>query len=189
VTAEAVSQGKAGTVLFQGAKIVGSSPTELPLATRKGNRIPNEVIPDPDDAERHKADLFVKLFGKHWEPRKPHLGVYNCAGHVWASRRTAILDEEAVRLILVDDSYRRVGNDELVLPGDLALYWHVPTGAKGTWLHVGMVCDIRILGKTRIPWVLSKWGTTTGEWLHRFDDVPYDKQGFTQQIEFWTDRP
>jgi len=79
--------------------------------------------------------------------------------------------------------------NEPSLPGDLALYWHVPTAGNPTWLHVGMVCEIRILGKVRLPWILSKWGATTGEWLHRFDDVPYEKQGFTQRIEFWTDRP
>jgi hypothetical protein len=176
-------------MLFHGARILGSAPTELLLATRKGNRIPNEVILDPDETERRRVDLFVKLFGQNWELRKPHLGVYNCAGHVWASRRTGILDEEAIQLILADDGYRLLPQDQTPLPGDLVLYWHVPTDRKAMWLHVGCVCDIRILGKVRIPWILSKWGATTGEWLHRFDDVPYEKQGFTMRIEFWTDRP
>ena len=138
-------------MLFQGANILGSPPTKLPLATRKGNRIANEVIPDPDDAERHQADLFIKLFGKQWERRKPHLGVYNCAGHVWASRRTAILDEETIRLILTDDRYRRLRNDEQPLPGDLVLYWHAPLAGKPMWLHVGMVCAIRILENCAFP--------------------------------------
>jgi hypothetical protein len=44
-------------------------------------------------------------------------------------------------------------------------------------------------GSLRLPWVISKWGATSGEWLHRHDDVPYDKQGFNLRIEFRTDRP
>jgi hypothetical protein len=176
-------------MLFQGAKLLGSPRNELPLATRKGNNIPNEVIPDPDAAERRRLDYFVKQHGSQWEPRKPHAGGYNCAGHVWASRRRAILDEGTVWLILNDDGYRPLRNNEVAMQSDLVLYWHRPVSGPETWLHVGMVCEIRILGTVRIPWVVSKWGATTGEWLHRYDDVPYDKQGFTLRIEFRTDRP
>jgi hypothetical protein len=162
----------------------------LPLATRLGNDIANEIIPEPDDLERWKLDHFVKLHGARWEPRKPHGGVCNCAGHVWASRRTAILDEEAVRLILGDDGYRAFASVEDVVQGDLVLYWGKVGEAQETFLHVGMVCEIRPgPGSVRFPWVLSKWGATCGEWLHRYDDVPYARQGFSPRIEFRTDRP
>jgi hypothetical protein len=176
-------------MLFQGAKLLGSPRNDLPLATRKGNDIPNEIIPPPDEAECRKLDAFIKQYGAQWEQRKPHMGVYNCAGHVWASRRTAILDEDAVWLILRDDGYRVLRTGESPMQGDLVLYWHRPASGKDLWLHVGMVCEIRILGTVRIPWIISKWGATAGEWLHRCDDVPYDKQGFTTRVEFRTDRP
>jgi hypothetical protein len=56
--------------------------------------------------------------------------------------------------------------------------------------HVGMVCEVRAaVGLVRIPWVLSKWGSTIGEYLHRWDDVPYAKFGYTLRIEIRTDRP
>jgi len=177
-------------MLFEGAKLLGSARRQLPLTTREGRDILNEIIPEPDALERWKLDNFVRLYGARWEPRKPHLGVYNCAGHVWASRRTAILEESAVRLILADDGYRVLGEGESVVQGDLVLYWGQPSGGVETFLHVGMVCEIRPgPGSVRIPWVLSKFGSTTGEWFHHFDNVPYEKQGYELRIEFRTDRP
>jgi hypothetical protein len=177
-------------MLFEGATLLGSAAKRLPLATRAGNDIPNEIVPDPDSVERWKLDHFVKLYGARWEPRKPHGGIYNCAGHVWASRRTAILEEDAVGLILADDGYRPLGSGETVFQGDLVLYWGKVGEGRETFLHVAMVCEIREgPGSVRFPWVLSKWGATSGEWLHRYDDVPYERQGFSPRIEFRTDRP
>ena len=76
------------------------------------------------------------------------------------------------------------------MQGDLVLYWGRPGTGAETFLHVGMVCEIRPgPGSVRIHWALSKWGSNTGEWLHRYDDVPYDKQGYDLRIEFRTDRP
>ena len=150
---------------FDGAMLLGSAKVELRLDTRQGHPIPNEVIPPPDQEELRKADLFVRMHGKDWVPRKPHLGVYNCAGHVWASRRTAILEEDAVRLILADDNCRVLRENEGVLPGDLVLYWGQVGTDDETFLHVGMVCDVRVaVGSVRMTWVLSKWGSTIGEY-------------------------
>jgi hypothetical protein len=174
---------------FDGAILLGSAKIELRLDTRQGNPIPNVVIPPPEQEEFRKAGLFVTLHGRDWAPRKPHLAVYNCAGHVWASRRTAILDEDAVRMILEDDNYRVLRENEGVAPGDLVLYWGKAGADAETFLHVGMICEIRAaLGSVRIPWVLSKWGSTIGEYLHRWDDVPYTKFGYTLRIEIRTDR-
>lgn len=127
-------------MLFEGAKLLGTTLRRLALATRLGNDIANEIIPEPDDLERWKLDHFVKLYGARWELRKPHGGVYNCAGHAWASRRTAVLDEDAVRLILGDDGYRSFASVEDVVQGDLVVYWGKVGESLETFLHVGMVC-------------------------------------------------
>jgi hypothetical protein len=187
---QAMEQKDNSIMFFEGAKLLGSAVKRLPLATRAGNDIPNEIIPEPDAVERWKMDHFVKLYGARWEPRKPHGGIYNCAGHVWASRRTAILEDDAVRLILADDGYRPLGPAEDVLQGDLVLYWAKMPDGREIFLHVGMVCEIRPgPGSVRFAWVISKWGATSCESLHRYDDVPYARQGFSLRIEFRTDRP
>lgn len=179
---------------FDLAAQLGTPPRRIPLATRRGTDIPNEVAPEPDAPTRAKHDAFGRRYGRGWEPRKPHVGGYNCAGHVWASRRTSIYEESAVRMILNEDGYRRLVGFGDAAVGDLVIYWHRPRGGTELWLHVAVVCELRPLfseSGNRRPWVLSKFGDTTGEWLHRFDDFPYDQPGMGLDlvIEFYTDRP
>jgi hypothetical protein len=71
------------------------------LTTRAGNDIPNEVIPEPDPMEYAKQVRFLKKYGKNWQFRRAPGGGYNCAGHVWGSRKTSILEEGAARQILL----------------------------------------------------------------------------------------
>ncbi len=40
----------------------------------------------------------------------------------------------------------------------------------------------------RIPWVISKWNSTSGESLHEVYDVHYRKD-FNLEVRFYTDRP
>jgi hypothetical protein len=40
----------------------------------------------------------------------------------------------------------------------------------------------------RIPWVLSKLDSTSGEVLHHFNDVTFI-EGVEHLVIFWTDRP
>lgn len=179
-------------MLFEGAVLLGSNPNELPLATRTKIKIENEIIPEPDAAELLRLSLFAKDNGSHWEPRKPHQGGYNCAGHVFASRRTAILAEKTVLMVLKEDGYRSLGKGEKPMQGDIVLYWGRPSGGTIGWLHVGMLCEFRFGegSKVGIPWVISKFGSTCGEWLHRLDDVPYEKMGYIDvKSEYRTDRP
>ena len=120
--------------------------------------------------------------------RKPACGVYNCAGHVWASRRTTILEDFAWNMVLADDGYRQLDQGEPPAPGDLVIYRDREHG----FLHVGMIAELRqgiTAESPPIPWVLSKWDSTSGEVLHHFADVPFAKQGFALVIECWTDRP
>jgi hypothetical protein len=176
--------------VFGGAVLLGSAIRSIRLDTRLGTAIANEVIPPPDQAECFRCDLFVKKHGAQWRLRKPHCGGYNCAGHVWASRRTAILDEEAIRLIITEDGYRVLPSPGAAVPGDIVVYWGTTVVGAETWLHVARVCEVKQgPGQLLIPWVVSKWGSTIGEWMHRFDDVPYEDFGYALRIEFLTDRP
>lgn len=180
-------------MFFDNAFVLKTEPAGIALATRTGKDIPNEIIPNPDQAELAKLDLFERRYGKSWEKRKPHIGGYNCAGHVWASRRTSILDENAIRLILKEDGYRVFRDYKTAMVGDLVLYWEHRIDGVISWLHIGVICEWRrtLTIGAKHPWVLSKFGSGTGEWLHRYDDVPYNKPGWEANliIEFCSDRP
>lgn len=168
----------------------GSSERRIALQTRLASPIPNSQAPEPDS---QSIAVFQRLLSKHpgWSLRKPPCGIYNCAGQVWASRRTAIYEQEWYERILQDDGYRRLGVGEEPSHTDLAIYLMTDTG---NILHVGIVTELRQLvqfGTSRssqeIPWILSKWNDASGEVLHHFNDVPYEKNVW--EVCFWTDRP
>jgi hypothetical protein len=170
--------------VFELQRLSGNRARSIPLATRAGTEIPNEVAADPSPQHfaRYEALLQKHKFG--WRPRKPPCGGYNCFGHVWASRRTAIYDTESVRRILVEDGYRITLNPQV---DDVALVVE-----ESDVYHVGRVIELRSVnpGSPSIPWILSKWDDWGGEVLHSVQDLPFDpSQGFNTQVEFWTDRP
>ena len=47
--------------------------------------------------------------------------------------------------------------------------------------------DLPTIMNGRIPWVLSKWHEYDGEWMHRYNDIPWRWKGVI--IQFVTDRP
>lgn len=176
--------------VFGAIVLSGTPETEFPLHTRRRNRIPNsQALPGGDPAGW--AKLLRRYGGLGVEVRKAACGTYNCAGHVWASRRTAIHDSSAYELILRDDEYRLLQRNEAPKIGDLALY-RLRGGDR--ILHVGIIAEFRLmpaqLGVTparSVPWVLSKWADWGGEVFHHVERVllpetlPFD-------IEYWTDR-
>jgi hypothetical protein len=174
-----------------------SEPETLALETRAHHAIPNEVVPPPSAEDLRLLDFRQSLLNtERWMLRKPRSFGYNCAGHAWASRRTSILEDSAVRMILADDGYRTLRDGEDPIQGDLVLYWNRTTGGQESWMHTGVVHELRGLatsanpsgmGGKGVPWVLSKWSAFDGEWLHRYDDVPWGKDGLV--IQFLTDRP
>jgi hypothetical protein len=175
--------------MFDELRLLGSTERRIVVQTRRGTSLRNLVELEPGFPERQKYQLLLKRYGGNWIERKPPTGAYNCAGHVWASRRTALLEEADWRTILEEDDYRRLGDAERPAPGDLVLY--INTAAREI-LHVGMILELRPgIGpdSTKIPWILSKWNSTSGEVLHWVSDVPYNRQGFPVRIEYWTDRP
>ncbi|MBN1591187.1 MAG: hypothetical protein JW888_16865 [Pirellulales bacterium] len=137
--------------------------------------------------------MLLEKYGKNWTRRKPAVGGYNCAGHVWASRRTAILETEHWKTILRDDGYRRLAGTEEPHVGDLILYVDkADDKADDDYLHVAQIVELRegvTATSPQVPWVLSKWDSTSGEAIHNAYDVPYGRQEFTIDREYWTDRP
>jgi hypothetical protein len=177
--------------MFEVAAALGDTEREIPLATARGAKIDNLVEIDPPPPHSVRAyEALVAACGKGWKERKPATGRYNCAGHVWASRRTTILDVKMYVLIIRDDGYRRLGDAEQVFPGDIAVYADGEEG--GEILHVGRVYRL-LPGLTPesplIPYVISKWNSTSGESLHAVFDVPYQKHFPGLLIYFLTDRP
>jgi hypothetical protein len=174
-----------------GAIVLGGTPeTEFPLHTRRQSRIPNsQALPGGDPSSW--ARLLSRYDELGLEVRKAACGTYNCAGHVWASRRTAIHESSAYELILRDDEYRRVQPGEAPQIGDLALY---RLQGEARILHVGIVAEFRrvpaqlgVAAARSVPWVLSKWADWGGEVFHHVERVPLPS-ALPFEIEYWTDR-
>lgn len=174
--------------MFEALRLIGSDEQGIPLNTRRNRPIGNAQAPETLDGRLcRKYDLLLAQHGDRWEQRKPPCGVYNCFGHVWASRRTAIYEQTEIDKILEDDGYRLLLDSELPMQGDLILYY-----VDGSLWHVGLVCELRALSlptgmatAQRTAWVLSKWDNSSGEVLHDWQDVPFG--GW--HARFRTDRP
>lgn len=150
----------------------------LPLATRRGRAIANEMrMEHSPDRLRAAVEL--------WARERPNArlrsatAVYNCMGLAFASRRTWI-DTDQLPPILQDDGYRRLAGPEEVEVGDTVVYSN-----GGSVTHVGVVIDISYgLNMTRNITVISQWGAD-GEYIHAVDHVP---NVYGQHKEYWTDR-
>ena len=177
--------------MFEEQRLLGPTGRSIVLQTHRGRPIENEIALEPDERLIKKYNDLSKEHRFWWE-RKPPSGVYNCVGHVWASRRTAVYApdiETKILRIFEDDGYRVVDwPGESLAPGDLATYWESARGHKGFW-HVGIVSEIRqglVGGSQPAPWILSKWDDASGEVLHYYKDCPFSPE---IEAEFWTDRP
>ena len=173
--------------MFEDLKLRGLGEEGIALATRIGRNIPNSTGVDLTEIHYQRYKDFLEKNGQNWEQRKPPSGEYNCAGHVWASRRTCIYEEgeNVYRTILSDDGYRKTNEPRL---DDLAVYIDKSIGI----LHIGRVVGFREgLGKEgpSIPWIVSKWNDLSGEVCHFATDHHYHGDGWLVTIEYWTDRP
>lgn len=178
--------------MFEFLRLSGTEESGIALETRLRTRVANAQAPAPSERDMR---IFGLLLTQHpdWEARCQPCGIYNCFGHIWASRRTAIYEETEVETILGDDGYRRLGSGEGPLQGDIALYYDP---ARTELWHGGLVCELRRMVNASgepvgrpVPWILSKLSAVHGEVLHRAMDVhsPYREDRFT--LEFWTERP
>jgi hypothetical protein len=171
--------------MFELQKLQGPSERGIALQTRAGRDIANSQGADLAEIHRARYAAFLRRYGNNWKQRRSPTGCYNCAGHIWASRRTCIYEETELQAILGDDGYRRTQHPT---PDDVALYRDPNVGI----LHVARIVELRhgiTRDSRRIPWLVSKWDNWTGEVLHFEHDHPYRSQGFSVTIEYWTDRP
>ena len=160
-------------------------PQSIPLATRRGNSISNV---QGGKVAHGRIQAFRDMCQKcRWEIRCDPEGVYNCAGLVWAARRTGISQTLDWMQVLKDDGYRRLSNVDKLLPDDLVLYRDVD---DNTYLHVARVVRLEPGVSSispPIPIVLSKWGHDLGECFHQAYEHGMNAE-YKIEIEFWTDR-
>lgn len=173
--------------LFERARMIGTQGRELCLETRgartgKPRRIGNEMGLDRVEAgQEQKFRDMVQKYG--WTLRRGPTGAYNCAGHVWAARRTGIFESAEWNKILDDDGYRKLDGGETPRAGDLVIYRF---RQDDDFIHVAEVVAVR---NDKIT-VLSKLDATSGEVLHQPGNVPYAEQQLGAfYFDYWTERP
>jgi len=175
--------------MFEIARFAGTPGRSIDVQTHKGTGLENYVAPEPTV---QSANLYAAKRKQHpgWAQRKPAAGVYNCAGMVWASRRTTLPEPSDWRRVLQEDNYRQVRRGELPHVGDLVVY--VRKGYTEI-LHVAVVFSVdRFIGHDPSGGVairvLSKWDNQSGEDSHALDDLVLNG-GEEYVSEIWTDRP
>ncbi len=170
--------------MFKGEILLGDTERRIALETRKGRSIRNVVAPEPDERARRIDAAVRETFGQTWTNRKGPCGGYNCYGMVFATRRTAIYEDDQIPDILKDDGYRRIRENE-VRPGDIVLY---RDGSLGL-LHAALVLRCQKWeGPTPIPFALSKWNDACGEDEHNVHHHIWRKAEYDVVLEFWTER-
>jgi hypothetical protein len=156
-------------VLFDEGKSIG-------LQTRKGRDIRNlqkpQILPHRVRlTEGFILDAFPEVDRMLLQMRREPTATYNCHGLTFASRRTGIYDLDDLKLILLDDGYKRITDEQDVRVGDIVLYMDL----DNLPVHSGIVVTVadQWIGDVFLPTVLSKWGEGGGEYLHRVDNAPY----------------
>ena len=158
---------------------VSSASWPIDLATHLGTQIENETSP-PDfpttPARQKKESRFARLL----KIRDPIAG-YNCFGLVFASRRTVLLNPD-ITLILLEDGYRELQNDEEVQIGDIVVY----SDDRGP-MHAAIVTRLektlyRAESSGITVWVLSKFEDCTGEYEHTIDNVSWNQWSVTHKV-------
>ena len=140
--------------------------TDIALQTRIRHDIPNNQSHEFSAYEKRLFPALERRFNKAVF-RDPPNPIYNCHGLTFASRRTGITDNEALKTILAEDGYHKVAPKD-VLPGDTILYYQ----EDGDVEHSGIVVS-KPESPLNIPWVLSKWGSFK-EVVHHANDCPYE---------------
>jgi hypothetical protein len=169
--------------MFELQKLL-STKKVLRLETKLGRQIENQVAPPP--SARHVSD-YNRSRNPAWENRRSACGEYNCHGHVFAARRTSIYEDIEVTKILMDDRYRKLGDDERLKPDDILIYvW------KEKIIHAARVMEVGKLSnnpdsRTIVKRALSKWNDSWGEDFHGVSEVPFALQFPDYQVETWTD--
>ena len=172
--------------MFDDLLIRSSAEPSIVVHTHKGTELANVIEAAPGPMDQAKYGRWFQRHGQQWQPRKPVTGVYNCAGHVWANRRTSLTEYRQWWTILDEDGYVQTNTP---VADDVVLYIDEDNNEI---IHVARLVELRegITSEAKkIPWVVSKWGPISGEAMHFAHDVPYARDGYRFRIEYWTDRP
>jgi len=171
--------------MFELQRLQGSSTPGIVLQTHCGRNIENSLGLTITEVHLRRYEVLVKNYGDRWKQRKPPSGEYNCAGHVWASRRTCIYEPADWKRIIADDGYRQTPSP---MPDDIVIY----SDPHGEILHIARVLELRegiTEESSHYPWVVSKWSDWGGESCHFAHDHPFNTSGFVVSTNYWTDRP
>ncbi len=141
----------------------------LKLETRKNRWIHNVMQPE---TPLMIMQVRIKEMQRQHESCHPVSAstIYNCHGLVFAARRTSIVDDEDVLMILKDDGYHKLPWDpHQWLPGDIVLY----RDKDERIVHSGIIVKKLVsLGEDLVEiQVLSAWGEC-GEYIHPLNEVP-----------------
>lgn len=171
--------------MFETVRLLPHSADGIPLVTRAKKHIKNSVAPAPSQKD---VQRWTMVLASHpaWNIRKGPVGRYNCAGHVWASRRTAVYDDDGeIAQIWREDGYRQKGAAELK-PGDIVVFFHRNGGSPGrNFMHVAEIVELP--ENPRIPVVLSKFADWGGEIVHAMLDLPRNlgEPQIDYEWEYW----
>ena len=172
--------------MFKEEILLGDTERRIALETRKGRAIRNTVAPEPVEQARQRYAALRKKFGQYWINRKGPCGGYNCYGMVFATRRTAIYEDEQIPDILEDDGYRQIPEKD-VRPGDIVLYRD--RDPKLGLLHAALVMRRQEWqGAIPVSFALSKWNDVCGEDGHNVRHHIWPRPGYDVVLEFWAER-
>jgi hypothetical protein len=158
--------------MFEVARFTGTPRRKIVVQTHRGTELENYIAPPPSF---QAANFYAAKRKQHpgWMQRKPATGTYNCAGMVWASRRTTLPEPSDWRKVLQDDGYRKLQRWERACFGDVVVY---SRKEYTEILHVALVFSITRINESDpessvVIRALSKWDNQSGEDIHALDDL------------------
>lgn len=145
-------------------------PDDIDLVTRERNFIKNRQARDKlTQLDRKEVQRLENRFRGAIARRSGPTAMYNCHGLTFACRRTRIYTNDALKLILKDDTYEEVPPDK-VMAGDVILYF----SEEGDDIeHSGIVVEGSNGGALVAPVVVSKWGSGP-KYVHRANMCAYN---------------
>lgn len=185
--------------MFEELHLIGDTTQSIVLQTRKGRDVRNAIAPEPGGKQVAIYGLIRAQFGALWKQRKPACGGYNCFGHLFASRRTAVHDDAEIQKIFEDDGIRKLRPDEWPQVDDLVLYSYLQ-GRTRKPFHVARITKVEslvipeqsggaLMKRTPILTVVSKWNDSAGEDEHKWRDIGlWENLDLDLEAEVFTER-
>jgi hypothetical protein len=164
---------------------LGETRWSIPLATHLRTDLENEtsapVLALPPRRQRTE-ERYVSL----WKQRRPPIAGYNCFGHVFANRRTALYNLD-VELVLAEDGFGRISGLESIVVGDIVIYSDETGPTHAARVERLERLEQVIVSPTEqgsnppgpIPIVLSKFDDVSGEYEHPLEDYRWDQGQIT----------